>query len=80
MNTAQLIADLKQELSRLNTAIVALEALDTTEQPKTRISGGTAFNPAEFETKPRKRKMSAAGRKRISEAAKKRWARQKAGK
>ena len=49
--------------------------------PKTAISGGTSFDPAEFAAKTTargRRTMSPAARKRISEGAKKRWAQQKA--
>lgn len=75
VDTAQLLPDLRQEQERLDAAISALEALNGIGAPRRlgRPKGGTSFNPAEF-SKP-KRKMSAAARKRISEAAKKRWAR-----
>jgi hypothetical protein len=66
MDTKQILADMKTELNRLNQAIAALESL-----------GGTApaTTPAAIAAPKRGgRRMSAAGRKRISEAAKARWA------
>ena len=67
MDTRTILADLKAELNRLNQAIAALESLDGTV---------TATTPAAIATPKRggRRRMSAAGRKRISEAAKARWA------
>jgi hypothetical protein len=67
MDTRKILADLKAELNRLNQAIAALESLDGTV---------TATTPAAIAAPKRggRRRMSAAGRKRISEATKARWA------
>jgi hypothetical protein len=66
MDTRTILADLKAELNRLNQAIAALESLDGTV---------TATTPTAIAAPKRggRRRMSAAGRKRISEAAKARW-------
>jgi hypothetical protein len=67
MDIKPILTDLKAELNRLNQAIAALESL-----------GGTApaTTPAAIAAPKRgvRRRISAAGRKRISEAAKARWA------
>ncbi len=67
MDTRTILADLKAELNRLNQAIATLESLDGT---------ATGTTPAAVAAPKRggRRRMSAAGRKRISEAAKARWA------
>jgi hypothetical protein len=67
MDTRTILADLKAELNRLNQTIAALESLDGTAPTTT---------PAAIAAPKRgaRRRMSAAGRKRISEAAKARWA------
>jgi len=67
MDTRTILADLKAELTRLNQAIAALESLDAT---------ATATTPAAIAAPKRggRRRMSAAGRKRLSEAATARWA------
>jgi hypothetical protein len=62
MDTAGIIAALEAERDRLNTAITALRST-------------RAGRPAG--TNGRKRHLSAAARKRISEAQKKRWAARK---
>jgi len=74
MNTTKFIADLRAERDRIDAAIRALEALEgTTPSPH-----GNSSKPA---SKRGPRQMSAAGRKRISDMMKKRWAeRRKAAK
>ena len=77
MDTARLIRDLRAEKARIDRAIAALEALNGT--------GARSQSPqsaAPTLQKTHKRGvMSAAGRKRISEMMKKRWAaRRKAAK
>jgi hypothetical protein len=68
MDINPILTDLKAELNRINQAIAALESLDGT---------ATATTPA-AKAAPnrggRRKGISAAGRKRISEAAKARWA------
>jgi general stress protein YciG len=67
MDIKPILTDLRTELNRLNQAIATLESLDGT---------ATATTPAAKAAPKRggRRRMSAAGRKRISEAAKARWA------
>jgi hypothetical protein len=67
MDFAQLIADLRSERDRVQQAIDALEALAGT---------GTAVGTTPKASRPASgpRRMSVAARRRISEAAKKRWA------
>ncbi len=67
MDTKQILADLRIELNRLNQAIAALESLDGTA-PATTPAATAAPKQS------RKRGLTPAGRKRISEAAKARWA------
>jgi hypothetical protein len=70
MDTARLIRDLRAEKVRIDRAIAALEALSG--------SGARSQSPQSAAPAVRKRRkrgvMSAAGRKRISEMMKKRWA------
>ncbi len=64
MNISRILAELRTERARIDQAIAAIEAIS-----------GNNFSPAT--AKPRRvgsRRMSAAGRKRISEAAKAMWA------
>ena len=69
MDTKNILSDLRTELDRINQAIAALESLnDTGIQPKAAYTA-----TGESASKPR-RGISAAGRRRISEAAKARWA------
>jgi hypothetical protein len=66
VDTKNILSDLRAELDRINQAIAALESLnDTGIQPKAAYAAAVA--------RPR-RGISAAGRRRISEAAKARWA------
>jgi hypothetical protein len=66
MDTKNILADLRAEFSRLTKAIAVLESLDGTV---------TATTPTAKAAPKRggRRRMSAAGRKRISEATKARW-------
>jgi hypothetical protein len=67
METATFLKELRDELNRITKAIAALESLDGTV---------TATTPAAKAAPKRggRRRMSTAGRKRISEATKARWA------
>ncbi len=68
METAKFLKELREELNRITKAIAALESLDGT---------ATATIPAAKAAPKRgghRKGISAAGRKRISEAAKARWA------
>ena len=74
MNLDSILAELKKEWNRLGRAI---QALEPAEPPKRR---GRKPGPASLETAPvngRRRHMSAAARRKISEKMKKRWAERK---
>jgi hypothetical protein len=78
MEIDRMLAELRAERNRLDRAITALEALDGTGARTTTLERrarptATADQPATKQP-PARRRMSAAGRKRISEAAKKMWA------
>jgi hypothetical protein len=73
MDTTSILSALRAERDRINQAIDALETLGGTA-PGTH-SSQTQAAPS---SRGGKRKLSAAARKRISEASKRRWARQKA--
>ncbi len=69
MDINPILTDLKAELSRITQAIAAIEALGTgSATPGTTTAAKPAPQPG------KRRRMSAAGRKRISEATKARWA------
>jgi hypothetical protein len=72
MDTRRILTELLAERERIDQAIAALQALDSTYTPPAQPSSTKAATP-----QTRGRRMSAAGRKRISEAAKKRWAERK---
>ena len=65
MSIAEIVKQLKEERMRIDAALVAL----TMTPP----SNGKVVAPA----RRKRRKMSAAGRKKIAEAQRKRWAKQK---
>jgi hypothetical protein len=67
MDTRTILTDLKAELNRLNQAIAALESLDGTA-----IATTPAAKAAP--TQAKKRGLTPAGRRRLSEMMKKRWA------
>lgn len=70
MDTAQFLADLRAERDRIDNAIAALEALVTTD-----VYPAIVAAKSESEPKPAKtRVLSAAGKKHIVEANRKRWA------
>lgn len=71
MNTVNILMELRSERDRISQAISALEALETSPPP--RRSPG---RPKAQTTQPKKRRggLTAAGRKRLSEMMKKRWA------
>jgi len=74
MNLGQIVSELKKERDDLNRAIAALEGIGGGRSPKGKIS--EKASTAQTSTK-RRRGLSAAGRRRISEAMKKRWAERK---
>jgi predicted transcriptional regulator len=78
MNTKAILGELKAERTRIDRAIQALESLGdavVTRKPG-RPKGGTSFEFGANVSKGRgdRRKMSAAGRRKISEMMKARWA------
>jgi hypothetical protein len=70
MDIKPILTDLKVELNRLNQAIAVLEALEGTVP----VTSTPATQAPPKQARGGRRRMSAAGRKRISEAAKARWA------
>jgi hypothetical protein len=78
MEVQEIIAELKNETKRLNEAIAALEGLgsrqSTTKNHKSIASAnGANIRPSSMGKQTRGR-LTAEGRKRLSEAMKKRWA------
>ena len=72
MNIQQIVAELTTERDRLDRAIAALNGIST---PRRR---GRPPKNVQIVTRPKRRhRLSAAGRKRISEAAKRRWAKRR---
>ena len=69
MDTAAIIAELEAERDRLNSALAAMQG-STNIRGRGRIAAATFINS-------RKRHLSAAARKRISDAMKKKWAERK---
>jgi hypothetical protein len=73
MDTAEIIAQLEQQLENVKKALTAL-------QGGTRRSGRSSSSYKAAPANGRRRHMSAAARKKISDAAKARWARWKKAK
>ncbi len=71
MNIGQIVSELKKERDDLNRAIAALEGIGGRRSRKVKISEKTSTAQT---SRRRRRGLSAAGRRRISEAMKKRWA------
>ncbi len=71
MDTKQILASLRAERDRLNNAIAAIESLDGTGITQARGAANTL--------RRRRSRISAAGRKRLSDLLKKRWAQGKMG-
>ena len=71
MNIERILADLRTERQRIDSAIAALESLDGSTARRGRPAATTTASPV------RRRRMSAAARKRISLAQKARWAKQR---
>jgi hypothetical protein len=72
MDIQNILVDLRRERENLDRAIGALEGLGDRIRRRGRPAGGYAAG-----RKPKRRHMSAASRKRISEMMKKRWAERK---
>jgi hypothetical protein len=75
MNIGQIVSELKKERDDLNRAIAALEGIGGRRPQKVKISKKA---PTANTSKKRRGDLSAAGRRRISEAMKKRWAERRA--
>ncbi len=75
MDIRRILAELREERDRIDQAISVLEALGTTVR-RARRAGRISLNPRAFRLRKRRR-MSAAARKRISQMMKKRWAERK---
>jgi hypothetical protein len=69
VNIAGIVSELKVERTRLNGAIKALEGLSSNG-----ATGSTAPKQATAAVAQKRRGLTAAGRKRLSELMKKRWA------
>ena len=76
MDIQNIVADLKRERDRLNSAIAALEGAGPRRRGRPAGSGAKSASTASSGKRPR-RHMSAAARKRISEMMKQRWAERK---
>ncbi len=70
MNIRKIIVQLRSERERIDRAIATLEALNSLSHTATRKSR----TPKVQGKATKRRKLTAAGRKRISDAMKKRWA------
>ena len=74
MDIESVVAQLRQEASRIESAIAALAGLGPQPARRGRPPKASQVQPA---SDPKRRKMSAAARARISAAMKQRWAKQK---
>lgn len=84
METNKILAELRSERDRVDEAIAAVEALRSTGTPAARrgrppksASAPSVAQPTSKMTRGGRRVISVEGRKRIAEAARKRWAAQK---
>ena len=74
MDIESIVAQLRQEASRIEHAIAALTGLGFQPAGRGRLSKGSQAKPASVK---KRRRMSPAARKRISAAMKQRWAKWK---
>jgi len=74
MDIQSILADLKRERDRLNSAITALEGAGPRRRGR---PAGSGAGSSASTGKRRRRHMSPAARKRISEMMKQRWAERK---
>ena len=77
MDLERILAELRSERTRMDHAIAALEGLGGASTPR---RGHPAKSPPVPATRQRRRTMSPAARKRISDAMKQRWAARKKAK
>jgi hypothetical protein len=80
MPTDHIVALLIAERDKLNAAIEALQGTSKTAAPKKPATPETAHGALSGSTAPKKRHVSAAARKKMAAAQKKRWAAIKAAK
>ena len=80
METEQIVSLLVAERDRISRAIEALQGPAPRGRPRATPSTNTAPAPSASAPIPKKRRVSAAGRKAIAEAARRRWATIKASK
>jgi len=71
LDLQKIVADLKDEMERIGRAIGLLEQSGVTKARRGRKPGSTASAAS---GKPKRRGLTPAGRKRLSELMKKRWA------
>ena len=71
MNLQKIVAELRAERDRLDQAIAALSSVST--QPRR----GRPLKAVQTSARPKRRRMSAAGRARIAAAQRARWAKAK---
>jgi hypothetical protein len=75
MNVNEIVQQLRDERSRLDAAIQALEGVGAGTSAKRRgRPSGSVNKLTSASSAPKRRIMSAAARKRIAEAMRKRWA------
>jgi hypothetical protein len=76
LDLQKIVADLKEEMERIGTAIGLLEQSGVVKKRRGRKPGSTNSVTAATtaSTKPKRRGLTPAGRKRLSELMKKRWA------
>ena len=77
MDLQSILAQLRSERERLDSAIAALEGPGPRRRGRPAGSGKSSSAGASKTGRPRRRHMSAAARKRISEMMKQRWAERK---
>ncbi len=73
MDLSKIISELKAERQRIGRAIAALEAANGTRRPGRPPKSESSAAP----TRRRRNRLTPAGRKRLSEMMKKRWAERK---
>jgi hypothetical protein len=76
LDLQKIVADLKEEMERIGTAIGLLEQSGVVKKRRGRKPGSTNSVTAATapSTKAKRRGLTPAGRKRLSELMKKRWA------
>jgi len=78
LDLEKIVAELKQEMERIGSAIGLLEQSEAPRKRRGRRPGAAAaaisISTSTSSSKPRRRGLTPAGRKRLSELMKKRWA------